>query len=439
MTSTVIPSVTSPSPALSLSTGCVIYFEELRDDYKQISDACVCGMPVYLHARKPADTAVIAHPVPAAYASPRIIKSSVNKDFLKSLPVWRKDYQYSREFLLRFEQLCTAADLPPDDWTKQLIVSVPDVQESAWITKHIIIPKLHWDQACLLFSKHFDRADLHVKLEADYASISQSNKESAQQYADRFCELCVQLGVLDGDGRAIAHFLNGLSRALRRKIDEQVNICKLITKHPLDMSSLDAVIQMAIAFDFGGRHLQDDNKSSAAAATHPGPGTRPNRGRASAGQCINHPYSTTHTTAECQADKLPAVPFRSTTVASSSSSSSSFGSSPQSASSVRGPVICHKCNQPGHYSNVCPQRTASYSTGAAASNHNNSSPSVNSAPPSLSSLRPITRSLTTSGQASLSSRSVTFDTDPHVVTRSGDEPVSDTHDQPDGLNISNHQ
>ena len=99
MTSTV---ATSPSPALSLPTGCVIYFEELRDDYKQMADTCVCGRPVYVHARKPVDTIVVAHP--ASAASPSIIKSSVNKDFLKSLPVWRKDYQYSREFLLRFEQ-----------------------------------------------------------------------------------------------------------------------------------------------------------------------------------------------------------------------------------------------------------------------------------------------------------------------------------------------
>jgi hypothetical protein len=424
------PGLAPTSPAHGLS-GCVIYFEELRDDSKQISDVCICGMPVYLHARRPI-TPVIAHPAPGSAptaASPSIIRPSVNKDFLKSLPKWRKDYQYSREFLLRFEQLCTAADLPPDDWTKQLTVSVPDVQESAWITKHIITPKLNWADACLLFSKHFDRADLHVKLEADYASICQSNKESAQQYADRFSELCVQLGVVDGDGRAIAHFLNGLTRALRRKIDEQVNICKLITKQPLDMSSLDTVIQMAIAFDFGtgGLHLQDDNKG-ASPATHTG--ARPNRGRAAASQCINHPYSTTHTTSECQAGKLliPSVSFKSvpTTVTSQ----------PQSAhaSSTRGPIICHKCHQPGHYANVCPQRTTS--SGSSASNHNNSSAPTNSAPPLISSLRPITRSLTTSGQAGLSSRSVTFDTDVQDAVVYHDEPVSDDHKHPiDRLDI----
>ena len=136
-------------PSIMTSTGkteCVIYYEELKDDNKSAAELCVCGMAVYLHGRKPSES-------PLSSSQPVASRSGVNKDFLKSLPKWRKDYHYCREFLLRFEQVCTAADLPAEDWTKQLIVSVPDVQESAWITKHIVAPQLNWKQASVLFTR----------------------------------------------------------------------------------------------------------------------------------------------------------------------------------------------------------------------------------------------------------------------------------------------
>ena len=97
-------------PSIITSTGkmeCVIYYEELKDDNKSVADLCICGMAVYRHGRQP--TAVSS-----SHAVGR--RSGVNKDFLKSLPKWRKDYHYCREFLLRFEQLCTAADLPAEDY-----------------------------------------------------------------------------------------------------------------------------------------------------------------------------------------------------------------------------------------------------------------------------------------------------------------------------------
>ena len=381
----------SSSSSSHVSALCSIYLEELKEhgDISAVSDACPhCGLPGFRHGRKPLvnDNITVNNPAPAAV-------SNIFRDVVKTLPKWKAGESTSSHFLKRTAQILTGGNIPQTEWTRLLLLQIDDTNESDWVKNNIITPDLDWDAAIPVFSGHFDVFNVKDKLESDYESCKQfsKNKETVQHYSDRFLALCSELNIVDTDNRAITHFTNGLSYHIRNKLREQVNFSKMLG-NPIVLKSLKTVCEMAIAIELTvpAIHGHDKSASSQSSAnnshnnnsSHKNNKQKPNGDKKS---CINHPDSTSHTTAQCYLTKN--ANNKSVNKPAGNSNKSSPSPAPATPSTRR----CFKCGSPDHLSNdkSCPKYNQPKSTPAYPSTSTPSSRSVDISPvvaPTISTL-----------------------------------------------------
>ena len=116
---------------------CSTYFEELMNEHliADRSEECpFCKQPGHAHLRMPtvsisksnsnsnlnsnsnSSSSLLFDSSLANHTSP------INREALKSLPKWKIDYNQSRLFLDRMEQIFFAANLPTQEYTKTIII-----------------------------------------------------------------------------------------------------------------------------------------------------------------------------------------------------------------------------------------------------------------------------------------------------------------------------
>jgi len=349
---------------------CSMYIEELKehDDISVVSDACPhCGLPGFRHGRKPIVNETIT------YNNPPAVASNIFRDVVKTLPKWKANESSSSHFLKRTAQILTAGNIPQTEWTRLLLLQIDDTNESDWVQNNIISKDLDWDDAIPIFAGHFDVFNVKDKLESDYESCRQysKTKETVQHYSDRFLALCSELNIKDDDNRCITHFINGLSYHIKNKLKEQVNFSKVLG-NPIVLTSLKTVCEMAIAIELtiipstnhghdkpGSSPSNNNNYSHGNNNSNNHKNNNKNKPSGDKKTCINHPNSTSHTTAQCfmtknGGSKSPAKP-------TSSDSSNKSSSSSSSSNNIR---RCFKCGSPDHLSNdkSCPKYNQPKST-----------------------------------------------------------------------------
>ncbi len=265
--------------------------------------------------------------------------TSVTNSFIKIqklLPKFNKSD--CREFLKQIERRLKFSDtIPQEKWILVFMYIEMDSSEASWIETNIINEQLNWNEAKKIFISHFQRADHRVQLRSKYDNIKQTNKESVQDYSDRFIDLCEELNRPNDDPLVIDHYIKHLQIDIQKKFRERLTTVR-IEKNDLDFEfeSLKQVINICIAYDiqdcFAGNYYSksssDTNNKQEKKST--------NITSSGAGKyCSFHPNGS-HDESECRSKKR--------------SSNLIIPSTSQDPSEVQ----CFKCSEFGHYANKCP-------------------------------------------------------------------------------------
>ena len=240
---------------------------------------------------------------------------NINREALKSLPKWKVDYNQSRLFLDRLEQVFYAANLPESEYTKQLLLAVTDVSEANYIKEYIIDTSTPWQQARIIFQNHFDVFNINDKNEYEYERCRKSPRESAQHYSDRYLILCSALAIKDNDHRAINHFIHGLDDKLKEEYKKTINVAKLVGSNA-ELTSLKRVIELVISLELAhassSSYIVNPYSSVSTTIVKPSPTSSPFRSNKP--MCRYHLSSTTHTTEQCSLNpanrSIPSTPVK---------------------------------------------------------------------------------------------------------------------------------
>jgi hypothetical protein len=265
--------------------------------------------------------------------------TSVTNSFIKIqklLPKFNKSD--CREFLKQIERRLKFCDtIPQEKWILVFMYIEMNSSEASWIEKNIINEQLDWNEAKDKFISHFQRADHRVQLRSKYDNIKQTNKESVQDYSDRFIDLCEELNRPNNDPLVIDHYIKHLQIDIQKKFRERLTTVR-IEKNNLDFEfeSLKQVINICIAYDvqdsFTGNYysklsldtnMKVEKKSNNIISSGSGK------------YCSFHPNGS-HDESECRSKK------RSSNLITPSTS--------QNPAEVQ----CFKCHEFGHYADKCP-------------------------------------------------------------------------------------
>ena len=341
-------------------------------------------------------------PANAKHSSGSLDSAKVNdklKDFERllavanKLPRWNAN-SAANEFLRLIKVKLQHSGIPERDWVlllPHLFDGQTDLDKIEWINTKIVAKVSTWNEACKLFSDHFEQADHRLKWEKDFENCHQRRNETVNEYSDRFCRLLDQLNYSPDNELVVRHFIQKLQPEMNRAYHESVanwrtmgaqdTLDKLKTVHgvsdvciTLDVARRTAAQAIANASGFRN-YAQPPSQRPTTPFTRP-PFT-PGRGgytkhansnvsgAAGPKKCRFHPNATSHTTAECRMKPQGATP----------PAKSTFGSrppprpftpavkTPYSTSSTntqtRPEVTCHACKQKGHYANdpKCPARS----------------------------------------------------------------------------------
>lgn len=328
---------------------CNLYIEDFKAD--QIAEKCpACFTGIAFHTRKPNEF----NSSSIKQSSSGIIPSSI----ITSLPKWKVDYKVAENFLARFEQLVTAGNIPQSQWPRLLLYCVDNVRQAAWITDNILdaYPNTitSWSQVKEMFIKRFGNHSHTLKITGDYEACKQQKNESVQNYADRFTQLCNELGYLDDNKLVIQHYISGLSNISQVQYRQQLQTVKLANNGtPVKQDSLKEVIDLTLALslvDFNFANNKDNDPSDSSQADAKSSGNKKKL------HCKYHPDSITHSTAQC---RLNPQNNNNPTTSNDSSSGSGNENKPTKFNSKGKPVKCHTCGGP-HYANdpSCPKKSA---------------------------------------------------------------------------------
>lgn len=303
------------------------------------------------------------------------------KDGSKSiLPSWHRG-KVVHTFLNRYEQVLVADQVDRKHWPRLLLKAVNDVHEASWIQRNIVEVELDWDAARKLFLQHFESSSYLQKLIFDYHDIKQSDRESVQQYSNKFTSMVDELNYNYTDPHVINHFMLTLKPKWLAEIRKRIKLKKFISGSDHEFNSLKEIIDLAIEIEIDQVTL--DQRLSSSNNHHINPSSNPSRGNINNNNsnnngnkynhhgnsshntngskgivkhCVYHPSSTTHTTAECSHN-----PSRSS-INSGTPSHSDVKPPTGSSSSVSDrkgylPKRCHLCNSTDHWANTCPKRS----------------------------------------------------------------------------------
>jgi hypothetical protein len=279
-------STSSPSPLMCSTTVDELLIEKLVTS--RVEKCPMCSIPAFLHPRSLFSS--------TSSSSVTTSSPSINREALKSLPKWKIDFKQSRAFLDRMEQVFFASNLPSSEFTKQLLISVTDVEEANYIKDNIIDKGLDWAEARIVFQNHFDVFNVVEQNEAEYEKIKKLSRETVQHYSDRYLNLCSVLGIPDNDTRAIKHFVHGLDDKLQQDYKKTVNLARIVSSNNNDLTSLRKVIALIISIELSNQSVPSYSSSTPSSSTPPSTPVRQS-------MCMYHPKpGTKHTTAECSSN-----------------------------------------------------------------------------------------------------------------------------------------
>ena len=319
-------------------------------------------------------------------------------DMVKTNPklMWTSEAE-AHQFMRGLESILNISPVLHTHWPSLIFMMVPGDFElhRTWIANNILTPALSWNAAKTAFISHFQRGDYLDGRRRLYSQCVQSNKETAQEYTQRFETLATQLGLADADQLSIQHYVDGLHQGIQRKLMMYKSHMRtigpggIIPNPSWDFTSLAATTRLAITYDNEWMSMQQQSslpthlrQSSLANPVHVSTSSSitpseqgiekkrkgkssdttsrdryPKRTKTEFGEkkCQYHPYSTTHTTEECK------------TKGKGKRKEEAVGSIPpdldveSSTSQQRdiSRVRCFRCNNRGHYANNCPDSTPS--------------------------------------------------------------------------------
>jgi hypothetical protein len=330
--------------AESKTTTCGATVEELLDAGLKIIHTCtICAEPVVKHDRAArvgyaaGATVAGAGRVGTAVPSSASSASSVVNAFVKLnslLPKW-KHTSVCRTFLQRITQILSTSGIEKAKWNLVFMYVVDDVAAAEWITTNIIDKNLDWKASCDKFTAHFEVSDYRVTLQREYNSCKQSKGESVQAYADRFSDICSQLGIADDNPLAAQHFLDHLGDQATRAYYNTLAVLQL-TNTEYRVDSLTKAIALCIKLDVANKTGLGHIGSSGSTGSYGSGDTKPKH-------CKFHPESKTHTTDDCKQN--PA------NKSGNGPSSSTVHHDRQTSAK------CYTCGLVGHISPNCPQKT----------------------------------------------------------------------------------
>ena len=395
---------------------CSTYFEELMNEHliADRSEECpFCKRPGHAHLRMPSVSISKSNSnnlnSNSNSSSSLLFDSSlvnqtspINREALKSLPKWKIDYNQSRLFLDRMEQIFFAANLPTQEYTKQLLLSVSDVSEANYIRDNIITPNLKWEEARIVFQNHFDVFNITEQNESEYEKCKKLSRESVQHYSDRYLVLCSALNIKDDDTRAINHFIHGFDDKLREEYKKTVNLSKILNNNNNDLTSLKKVISLIISLELSHISSSFQTMSLTQIKASSSPSISPYHTKT----CTYHPQSRSHTTAQCLQNpsnrnqltpsrtsnslasnfstpvrvnnQTTPLPSRLSNTVNSSNYNNNSNNNHTTTNNTNN-IVCKLCKQVGHYAHRCPSSIAQHTRShVALINNNNINSSLSS-------------------------------------------------------------
>lgn len=290
---------TNPSTIVNSSVRCNMYYEELLADHKASDPCSICKQLTAYHDRNPIHNKSIqtnSQSLSNANNNNASHSTSISTSVLNNLPKWKVDYRHAKPFLQRFEQVLTAANVDETNWPRLLLHSVENVSEAQWIKVNIVDEALEWTDAKELFTKHFGNYSYQMKVVNDYELCKQLKHESVQKYADRFTQLCDELGYDYTDKLVIQHFVMGLLPNVQADYRKHIHLAKLANNNStINLDSLKAVIELTL--ELSVLDLNHQPHSSTTSDTSDSKSSSPNKKKL---YCKFHPDSTSHATAQCR-------------------------------------------------------------------------------------------------------------------------------------------
>ena len=307
--------------------------------------------------------------------------------------MWTSESE-AHQFIRGLESILNISPVAHTHWPSLIFMMVPGDFElhRTWIINNILTPTLSWNAAKVAFINHFQHGDYLDGRRRLYSQCVQSNKETVQQYTERYETLATQLGLVDTDQLSIQHYVEGLHQGVQRKLTMYKTHMRTIGSGTImpnpswDFSSLANTIRLAITYDNEWvsmqqhtslpLHLRHSPLANPEPSAGPGPTSRgtkrkpkenvtepatetldltPKRVKSEEKKCTYHPASSSHTTEECRKKKgkEPTHPSPST----SQRTNPAPAPSPLNQQDIS-QIQCFKCNKMGHYANKCPTLTS---------------------------------------------------------------------------------
>ena len=357
-----------------------------------------CGVSVHIHHQS-LDPSSSTPPLVSSSSSN--IKTKLDKNIIYQLPKWKTQYKLCTPFFNTLEMLFSVHDVTDESlFKKYLQLSLSDLPDFEKLYAHTHITSdssLSWSLVKLLFSQRFESYDHINQLKRQYQRLKYNiHDDNIQSFSHRFINLCTQLSYDINSSPIIDNFLFLLPSDMHRRFSMQ---CQYRQTSLSSYTKLDAIINDITLLEnsynnvqhfssphhnnnynnistnnnnnYNNNHDHNDHITTYSSSKHvtfqgsSNDGSYPSSSPSSLSpvklQCINHPHSTSHTTAEC----------RYTTSQSSSfvpSSTPSLKFQPSNLSSPgKTQPICHSCGQPGHYSPQCPNKLSSRAPTASSS------------------------------------------------------------------------
>ena len=123
------------------------------------------------------------------------------------------------EFLDKVKSLFIALELPEERWFKALLTTMTSYDRQ-WAATNLT--DLNWTQLERSFLNHFESPALRDKLIHDLMTIKMKQKESVQEYSDRFTSLMCRTNKRDDDETLVAVYIDGLDY----KLQELMNVSR---------------------------------------------------------------------------------------------------------------------------------------------------------------------------------------------------------------------
>jgi hypothetical protein len=409
------PSVEHPLPTTQLqavvtpaasATLCQLTLEELLKLHESIpvglsplnllSLCPCCNIMVARHNRQssvPAVAAAATAPLLPHTASDAVVTVSATPKFgegflklKKELPVWRSSTNNRRtchEFLRELTELLTATEFPRNSWYRVLPLVVEEGPDRTWVHNSIVTtssPPATWEDACTMFSSHFESADYLERQWDKFQSLQVEHGESIQHFSNRFISLLGELNLKPTDVVVKKHYLKCLPKNIQRQYR---TMCMHMGLHNISESDSEdlnvyehgdvhIIIKICVRIEINMRsegfglstshssHSTSSKRSDVASAAVSG--TSSHSHSHSSKKCPKHPTAN-HSWSECRQNPSNASVKKEFVPNNSSQQSTGLArmvkpfSGSSSGVKTEDKLICYKCNQPGHYASKCPTLT----------------------------------------------------------------------------------